>query len=66
MAYWLNWLRHWYIDLQAIFQTLSFTNNFTYIFIAYICVEQNLLFKNTERYFTSVWFGLEWHSVLQC
>ena len=41
-------MRRGYIDLQAIFQTLSFTNNFTYIFIVFICVEQNLLFKSTE------------------
>ena len=63
MAYWLNWLKHWYIDLQAIFKTLNFTNNFSCIFIVCVYVEQNLLFKNTETYFTSAWFGLEWHGV---
>ena len=46
----------WYIELEAIFQTLHFTKYFTHIFIVYICVEQNLLFKKLSG--VLVWFEM--------
>ena len=56
----------WYIELQAIFETLHFTNYFTRIFIVYICVRQNLLFCKLSyifHFFDLDWVGIRCYSI---
>ena len=60
----VNWayLAFWYIELQAVFERLQFTNYSRRIFIVYICVKQKNFFCKLILYFI---FHILFNCILQ-